>query len=497
MKTTFLMALCLCVAAIPTVSTLAADEYNSTAKVDSTIVTKDPSAFAGAFKPSKEWTPPRDKKALEKLNQFQDLKFGIMFNWGTQTLFKTVDQSWSLCPERYIWNHRPAPYNEETDWLEYKKAYENLKTIFNPIRFDPKRDIALIKASGARYVVVDAKHHDGFCFFDTKTTDYKITSPSCPYSKSRYANVLKSMLDNARAQGLWAGIYFSKPDWNTPYYWAIQEYGIPKTRSENYNRTQDTVMWNKYKKFTQQQLTELTTEYGKVDILWLDGGQVSGKSIDLPTVAAQARLRQPGLLVVDRVNGNGYEDYLTPEGTHQMPQSYQANAWEACMSLGSKGWAWAEPSHYMSAPSVIRYLVQATARNGNILVGVGPDYNGEMAPRAIQVLDSIGCWLKINGEAIFNTRPIAPYEKDNVYFTQKKDGTIYAIAISKDDADKAPREIQIPTAFIGKGAKVTAVGSGMTIPTKATTAELTTLLIPKTYKAPYNAAWAFKITPKK
>ena len=171
-------------------------------------------SFGGAYQTSKNWNPPRDQKALVKLHQFQNLKFGIMYNWGLQTQFGTVDQSWSLCPEQYEWNKRPAPY-ENADWATYKKVYENLQKTFNPMKFDPERDAKIIAASGAKYVLVDSKHHDGFCFFDTKTTDYKITSKSCPFSANKNANVIKVMLEAARKNKLWAGIYFSKADWNT------------------------------------------------------------------------------------------------------------------------------------------------------------------------------------------------------------------------------------------------------------------------------------------
>lgn len=154
-------------------------------------------SFGGVYQASKNWDPPRDPKAIEKLHQFQDLKFGIMYNWGLQTQFGTVDQSWSLCPERYDWNKRPAPY-ENADWATYKKVYEDLQKTFNPVKFDPEKDARIIASSGAKYILVDSKHHDGFCFFDTKTTDYKITSPICPFSTNKNANVVKVMLEAGR-----------------------------------------------------------------------------------------------------------------------------------------------------------------------------------------------------------------------------------------------------------------------------------------------------------
>lgn len=460
---------------------------------DSIIVVKDQNAFAGAFLPSKDWQPPRDQQAIEKLTDFQDLKFGIMFNWGTQTLFKTIDQSWSLCPERFDWNRRPKPFSEATDWDTYRKAYEDLMKTFNPEQFDPREQVSVMKNSGAKYIVVDAKHHDGFCFFDTKTTGYRITAEACPYSTNKHANVMKEMLDQVRDNGLWTGIYFSKADWNVPYYWAPQ-FGRPTTRCENYDRKAFPDVWERFAQFTRDQLEELTTDYGKVDILWLDGGQVSGSSFDLASVAAKARKRNPGMLVVDRCNGGGYEDYITPEGVHQMPPAYCPDAWEACMSLGGHGWAWTELGEEKSAPTVIRYLVKATARNGNLLLGVGPDYNGVFSKRTVEVLDSIGSWLKVNGEAIYGTRPIAPYETGNVFFTQKRDGSTYAIVLSKTDNETAPGQVVIPSALIKKNSVVSVVGTNQVVPFKIGKKGFATIYLSKKNRPTGYAAWAFKIS---
>lgn len=450
--------------------------------------------FAGAYAASKHWQPPKDPLALAKLRQFQDLKFGFFYCWGTQTQFGTVDQSWCLCPERYDWNKRPAPY-ENASILEFKKAYEALQTTFNPVKFDPAQVADLAEAAGTRYLVFCTKHHDGFCFWNTKTTNYKITSTNCPYHTNPNADVAKQLFDAFRKKGFWIGVYFSKPDWNVPYYWAPQ-FGPPTSRSQNYSTQQHPEVWNKFKDFTWAQIRELMSGYGPVDILWLDGGQVqprNGQDIDMPGIARMARKLQPGLLMVDRTAGGGCEDFLTPEGTHAMPNHFLPDAWEACMTLGDR-WGWTKNSSYHSSGAIIRYLTRAVARNGNLLLDVGPDANGKLDPEAIKVLKEIGAWLKINGEAIYSTRPVKPYELGNVFFTQKEDGTIYAIALSSKDGEAMPQSVTLPSTLVTGAKKISLVGGdGTALVCKPGTNGTTTVTLPDSIKAPCPNAWSLKI----
>jgi alpha-L-fucosidase len=430
----------------------------------------DGTGFAGAYAASKIWQPPTDPLALEKLRKFQDLKFGFFYCWGTQTQWETIDQSWSLCPERYDWNPRPGVHAQD-DTLTYKKAYEGLVKTFNPVKFNPEQVAEIAAAAGTRYLVFCTKHHDGFCFWDTRTTGYRITSSDCPYHSNPNANVTQKLFDAFRKRGFWIGAYFSKADWNVPSYWAPQ-FGAPTSRNPNYVPAQHPDVWKKFKDFTWSQIRELLSDCGSVDILWLDGGQVqpsNGQDIDMPGIARMSRQLQPGLLVVDRTAGGGCEDYLTPEGTHAMPTHFMPEAWEACMTLGEQ-WGWTKGSSYQSAGNVIRYLVKAVARNGNLLLDVGPDANGELDPQAIAILKEVGAWLQVNGEAIYATRPAPPYELGNVFFTCKADGTVYAIALSSQDGELMPKSVVLPASVAGNAKAIALVGgSSATLPLKAGT----------------------------
>jgi len=260
-------------------------------------------------------------------------------------------------------------------------------------------------------------------------------------------------------------------------------------------------VWQKFKDFTWAQLKELMSGYGPVDILWLDGGQVqprNGQDIDMPGIARMARNLQPGLLMVDRTAGGGCEDFLTPEGTHAMPQHFMPEAWEACMTLGDR-WGWTKNSSYHSSGAIIRYLARAVARNGNLLLDVGPDANGELAPQAVTALKQIGGWLKANGEAIYATRPMPPYELGNICFTRKPDGTVYAIVLSQKDGEPMPQSVTLPVSLTDGARAVTLLGGdGAALALKpGATAGTTEVTFPAVANSPCADAWALKITPPK
>lgn len=203
-----------------------------------------------------------DPLVLKNLEEWQDLKFGFMMHWGPYSQWGVVE-SWSLCSEDEPWCRRNMD-----NYVEYVKAYEKLKGTFNPVKFNPESWAKLAKESGMKYLVFTTKHHDGFCMFDTKLTDYRITGAGCPFSTHPKANITKELFEAFRKEGFKVGAYFSKPDWHCEYYWW--PYFSTPDRNVNYDPAKYPERWQKYKDYTYGQIEELMSGYGKVDILWLE-----------------------------------------------------------------------------------------------------------------------------------------------------------------------------------------------------------------------------------
>jgi len=403
---------------------------------------------------SRDYVPPKDPAVQKKLEWWQDLKFGLMMHWGTYSQWGIVE-SWSICPEDEGWCRRRGPY--ATNYFAYVTAYQNLQKTFNPVKFNPEKWATAAKDAGMRYVVFTTKHHDGFCMFDTAQTDYRITSPNCPFHTNPRANIAKEVFSAFRKEGFGIGAYFSKPDWHSPYYWW--PYFPPKDRNPNYDLSRYPERWQQFKEFTWKQIEELMAGYGHIDILWLDGGQVRPprQDIDMNGLAAMARSHQPGLLVVDRTVTGPNENYRTPE--NQVPGQLVPYPWETCMPMATS-WSYVPNDKYKSPGAIVRTLCRIVARGGCLLLNIGPSPEGDFAPDAYDRLRKVGEWMKVNSEAIYEARPIKPYEQGHWVFTSRRDGNIYAILLAKDDQETLPNQVAIPAEILGVRTKVQLLGFG-------------------------------------
>ncbi len=420
--------------------------------------------LAQVHQTAKTYIAPDDPAVQQKLANWQDLKFGLFMHWGTYSQWGVVE-SWSICPEDEDWTQRTGPYG--ATYNGYVKAYENLQTTFNPVKFNPEKWVAAAKSAGMKYVVFTTKHHDGFCMFDTKQTDYKITSSKTPFSTNPQRNIAKEIFDAFRKDDFMIGAYFSKPDWHSEYYWW--PYFPPKDRNVNYDPAKYPDRWQKFKDYTYNQIEELMTGYGRIDILWLDGGwvrphdkaeternKVFNQDVDMGKIAAMGRSKQPGLIVVDRSVAGKYENYTTPE--QEVPTEPLDHPWETCMTMGNS-WSYVPHDHYKSVNQIVQLLVKIVSRGGNLLMNVGPDATGDWDPVVYDRMAGISQWIQVNGEGIYGSRPVAPYSSGDIYYTNNKNAnTIYAFLLSaQDDVTLAPT-INIALSNIDAVKKVTLLG---------------------------------------
>ena len=381
-----------------------------------------------------EW--PTDPKVLEKLNYWQDQKFGIMFHWGIYSV-PGITESWLLCSEDRF-TERRLHIASDKSYDEFKKWYWGLANQFNPIKFNPQKWADISEEAGCKYVIFSTKTHDGFCMFDSKFSDYGITHG--PYKNSPYADVAKHVFDAYRKRGFMIGAYYSKPDWHHRDYW--DPFWATPDRNVNYSVNKYPLKWKNYQTFVANQIDELMTDYGSIDILWLDGGWVrksKGQDIKLDEIVDKARVKQPGLIVADRTVPGRNENYQTPE--RRVPAKQIINPWETNIPLG-KAWGWRPGDKYNSSRWVINSLAEIVAKGGNLALNIGPTPEGEIEEEVIMRLREVGAWLKKNGEAIYATRITPNYNSGKVWFTANKDGkTLYAIYALPDN-EKLPTTIE-------------------------------------------------------
>ena len=442
-----------------------------------------------------EW--PKDPLVKEKLETWQDKKFGMIIHWGLYAV-PGIIESWTLCSEDWIERDSTISYDD------YKKWYWDFSKQFNPTKFNPEQWSAAGKRAGMKYLVFTTKHHDGFAMFDTKQSDFSIAKG--PFASNPKADVAKYVFDAFRKDGFMIGAYFSKPDWHSQYYWW-QKYATAD-RNNNYDIKKYPWRWNKFKDFTYNQISELMHNYGSVDILWLDGGWVRpletvneevlswganipkwSQDIDMPKIASMARNAQPGLLMVDRTVHGPYENYQTPE--QRIPEKQLDYPWESCMTLGG-AWGFVPNDQYKSAAEVVHKLVEIVAKGGSLLLGVGPKPDGTLPTEVTNQLNEIGKWTSKNGKAIYNTRITKDYHDGQFWFTQSKDAKKkFAIYCLKQDEANI-KAVKWKGSFPKKGTEIILLSTGKKVKWQIVNGE-TVLSLSNIEKS---AALAFEFTPQ-
>ncbi len=425
------------------------------------------------------YVPETDPAVTARVRQWQELKFGLLMHWGTYSQWGIVE-SWSICPEEYDWCRRTKGSNP-ADYNTYLREYEGLQRTFNPVKFDPARWAAAARDAGMRYVVFTTKHHDGFCMFDTKYSDYRVTGPNCPFSANPRSNIAKEIFGAFRKEGLWTGAYFSKPDWHSKDYWDPAY--PPRDRNVNYEPEANPERWDRYVTYTHNQVMELVRDYGPLDILWLDGGWVKrtpkeeidswygaelksapagylkhriiNQDIRMDELVAKARAVQPSLIVVDRAVHGKNQNYLTPE--NRVPEKPLPYPWESCIISGG-GWSYTPDAVYMTGREGVQLLIDIVAKGGNLLLNIAPSPEGEWQPGAYKLLSEYAAWMKVNSQAIYATVPLEPCSEGQVRMTRGKSGEAFFFYLPGKDETGMPATITVTSHKPAKKASVTLLG---------------------------------------
>lgn len=338
---------------------------------------------------------PELKLKPEDLQWWRDAKIGMFIHWGLYSV---------------IGHGEWAKFNEQIPDEEYQKVAENFKPQGEDITGEWVR---LAKDFGAKYMVMVARHHDGFSMWNSPGSYQGFTTWN--YGAKR--DFVKEYTDSCRAAGLRVGVYYSPMDWRFPGYFA------PKVEVESAQRM---------KKQCYDQVRELMSNYGKIDILWYDGGWLNHEGSDTSSawfwepvkLNKMVKSINPKVLVNPR---SGYEgDFYCDEGSHEISGKIIPVPWEKnmCVCSGSS-WGWIPDDPVSDFDWLIRMMVNVVSRDGNWLVNVGPDKDGVVPAAAQARMREIGDWLKENGESIYGTRG-GPFEPvDNVYGATSKGNTIY------------------------------------------------------------------------
>ncbi len=330
----------------------------------------------------------------ERTQWFLSGRFGMFIHWGLYAI-----------PARGEWVRSEERISNE----EYQKYFDE----FNPTNYDAKIWARIAKNAGMKYTVLTAKHHDGFCLFDSQRTDYKATNTKAG------RDLVREYVEAFRAEGLKVGLYYSLLDWHHPHYPAYGDRDHPMRDNEAYKgQPRD---FSKYLDYLHGQVRELLTNYGKIDIMWFDFsyGELKGEAWRATELVQMARALQPHLLIDNRLGGSGESnrsfatkdppvysgDFACPEQiippTGFVDEDGQPVPWEANMTLNNHWGYCSSDRDYKSAKQVVRALVECVSKNGNMLLNVGPNARGEIPAACEQILAQVGHWLHQNSASVY------------------------------------------------------------------------------------------------
>jgi alpha-L-fucosidase len=338
------------------------------------------------FAQQKIWDETEQEKT-ERLQWWTDARFGMFIHWGIYAQ-----------AARHEWVKKRERISDE----DYQKYFD----YFNPDLFDPSEWAKKAKAAGMKYAVITSKHHDGFCMFESGYTDYNVMNT--PYGE----DIIKKWVEAFRAEGLGIGFYYSLIDWHHPDFTIDRVHPQSVNTQEEYDKLNKDRDMNVYRRFLKDQVREILTKYGKIDILWLDysypgkfgKGRDEWGSVEL---VKMVRELQPEIILNDRADLKDYWggwDFTTPEQfkVQSWPEiDGKKIPWETCQTFSGSWGYYRDEYTWKNNRQLLVLLIESVSKGGNLLLNVGPTARGVFDERADKALKDMGEWMEFNNRSIY------------------------------------------------------------------------------------------------
>lgn len=345
--------------------------------------------FAAAVN-AQDFTKETKAEHDKRMEWWRKARFGLFIHWG---LYSIPAGAWGGKTNYAEWIRNQAEIPID--------IYDKFVSQFNPVKFNADRWVRMAKNAGMKYIVITSKHHDGFCLFDSRFTDFDIMST--PFKR----DILKELSHACKKEGIKLCFYYSIMDWHHPDY-------LPRRGWET-NRSTEDADFDRYVRYMKNQLQELLTNYGNIGVLWFDGEWENTwndkRGFDLYNYV---RNIQPNIIINNRVGagrsgmegfteGEGFAgDFGTPE--QQIPSTgLPGFDWESCMTMNDHWGYNKNDKNYKSTKEILRMVADIASKGGNYLLNVGPTSQGLFPTESIERLENIGKWIKVNGESIYGT----------------------------------------------------------------------------------------------